>query len=212
MVVIYIVFYRLILKKTCLLFINTLSDEFYEKIWYIICEQLKFGEKSLKIVTFKLVLTMLDLRILALNKFDFSYNTYIYFIDCLFATYEILFTDDIQFNDENLAKGFIENNEIVLGNQSNDELALELSLIVNRLFNNQQSFITNLSDINNFLIQSIEIIRISNFNNRSVFLSDSFFSMILNLSKEKLQFIRDNANLTVSSVFYGSCIMAKLGL
>lgn len=176
-----------ILKETCLQYINALHDDFYEKLWFIICEQLKFGEKSLKIMTYKLVLSILDLRILPLNKFDFLNETYVYFIDCILATYELLFTDEqlTIVNEDNLK--CLDNNELLKNTEQNEELGLALALISNRLFNNQQSFITNLNDINNFLIQLIDIIRVANFNNRSELLCNSFFSMIYNLNKEKLQ-------------------------
>ena len=60
-------------------------------------------------------------------------------------------------------------------------------MIINRLFNNQQSLITNSNDISNFLIQLIDIIRTSNFNNRTNLLCDSLFSMIFNLIKQLIQ-------------------------
>jgi hypothetical protein len=38
---------------------------------------------------------MIDIRILPLNRFDISNENYIYFIDCLLGSFELLCVDDL---------------------------------------------------------------------------------------------------------------------
>ena len=47
-------------------------------------------------MTYNLILSILDLRVLPLKKFDCSKECYLYFMDCLLATYELIFTDEPQ--------------------------------------------------------------------------------------------------------------------
>lgn len=44
--------------------------------------------------TYNLILAILDLRVLPLNRFDMSNETYLYFIDCLLATLEMLYCEN----------------------------------------------------------------------------------------------------------------------
>jgi hypothetical protein len=67
-----------------------------------------------------------------------------------------------------------------------DELSIVVASVTNKLFNNKQLIINNLDDIDTFLLQIIDIIRIANFN-RSELLCNSFFSMIFNLTQLKIQ-------------------------
>jgi hypothetical protein len=168
-----------ILKETCLQIANVVHDRLYEKFWFILCEQLKYGERNLKIITYNLILSILDLRVLPLKKFDCSKECYLYFMDCLFATFELIFTDETQ---SDMGEMKTENDLEIIA--QNEELSLVVSLITNKLFNNHQLIINNLDDINSFLVQIIDIIRIANFN-RSELLCNSFFAMIFNLTQQK---------------------------
>ena len=62
-----------------------------------------------------------------------------------------------------------------------------LSLVINKLFNNQSILLnSNQLDINHLLIQLIDIIKIANLNQHINILNDSIFSMIYNLTKQKI--------------------------
>lgn len=78
------------------------------------------------------------------------------------------------------------------GQRDNDEhkkIALLVSLIINRLFNNQTLLIRNLHDVNDFLIRLIDTVKHAQMNLLvcSGFLCNSLFSMIYNLIELKLQ-------------------------
>ena len=49
--------------------------------------------------SYRLALSILDLRILLQDKFEISEECFIFFVDCLFATLEMLFIDS---NDQSL--------------------------------------------------------------------------------------------------------------
>ena len=68
----------------------------YEELWQILCQQLEFGDKILKITTFTLILSILDLRIMPLGKYDFSNDTFKYFIECVFETLKLIYHNEIQ--------------------------------------------------------------------------------------------------------------------
>ena len=61
------------------------------------------------------------------------------------------------------------------------------SISIFKLFSNQSLINRNLLDINHLLIQLIDIIKIANLNDHVNLLNDSLFSMIYNLTKEKIQ-------------------------
>lgn len=44
-------------------------------------------------MSYNLILSILDIRILPLNQFDISNDNYLYFMDCLLATIELLFVE-----------------------------------------------------------------------------------------------------------------------
>ena len=67
------------------------------------------------------------------------------------------------------------------------DLDLMLALVINKLFSNQSLINQNLIDINHLLIQIIDIIKIANLNDHINMLNDSIFSMIYNLTKQKMQ-------------------------
>lgn len=67
------------------------------------------------------------------------------------------------------------------------DLDLMLALVINKLFSNQSLINQNLIDINHLLIQIIDIIKIANLNDHINMLNDSLFSMIYNLTKQKIQ-------------------------
>ena len=69
----------------------------------------------------------------------------------------------------------------------NKNLAHLVSLIVNRLFNNNQVFLRNLNDVSQILIQSVDLVKHPNFRIESPVLANSLFSMIYNLIELKLQ-------------------------
>ena len=72
--------------------------------------------------------------------------------------------------------------------QSDKELDFILAIILNKIFCNPKLLKNNpCIDINQILIQLIDTIKISNVNNHSSFLNDSLFSMIYNLTREKIQ-------------------------
>ena len=83
----------------------------------------------------------------------------------------------------------------------NEEMSVNVALIVNRLFNNeQQSFISHPKHINACLVQLIEIVRSSysfvaaspqhrsHTGDSDSLLYDALFAMIFNLNKQKLAF------------------------
>ena len=80
----------------------------------------------------------------------------------------------------------------ILNNPADDveqrhDLDLMLALVINKLFSNQSLINQNLIDINHLLIQIIDIIKIANLNDHINMLNDSIFSMIYNLTKQKMQ-------------------------
>ena len=66
-------------------------------------------------------------------------------------------------------------------------MELVVSLIINRIFDENSRLVNNTDDIDNFLIQLINLVKIACFNKCKAYLSNSIFSMILNLVKAKLQ-------------------------
>jgi hypothetical protein len=82
-----------ILNEISIQFVNIIHDKLYEKLWLILCEQLELGDKNLKIITFNLILSILDLRVLPLNKLDFSNECVLYFIDCVLATLQLTYSE-----------------------------------------------------------------------------------------------------------------------
>lgn len=68
-------------------------------------------------------------------------------------------------------------------NQKLDHL---VSIIVNRLFNNNQVFLRSLNDVSQALIQLVDLVKRADFNTCSPLLTNSFFSMIYNLIELKL--------------------------
>ena len=82
-----------ILNEISIQFINVIHDKLYEKLWLILCEQLELGDKCLKIMSYNLILSILDLRVLPLNKFDFPNECMIYFIDCILATLQLTYSN-----------------------------------------------------------------------------------------------------------------------
>lgn len=70
--------------------------------------------------------------------------------------------------------------------EENQKLVHLISLIVNRLFNNNQVFLRSLNDVNQLLIQLVDLVKRGNFNMCSPLLANSLFSMIYNLIELKL--------------------------
>ena len=68
----------------------------------------------------------------------------------------------------------------------NNELDHILSLIINKIFGNQ-SLLNSGLDINQLLIQLIDIIKVADLNKHSSFLNDSLFSMVYNLTRQKIK-------------------------
>lgn len=62
-----------------------------------------------------------------------------------------------------------------------------ISLVINELFSNESLINRNIIDINHLLIQLIDIIKVANLNEHVSLLNDSMFSMIYNLTKQKIQ-------------------------
>ncbi|CAF0994244.1 unnamed protein product, partial [Brachionus calyciflorus] len=167
-----------ILKEVCIQFVNVVHDELYEKLWLVLCEQLKYGERSLKITTYNLILCILDIRILPLNRFDMANELYLYFMDCLFATVELLLAEQ---NEK-----FDSNPESLNMSNSNKDLELVVSMLISRIFDANTKLISNRIDMDNFLIHLISLVKNANFN-KCTLTCNSTFSMILNLVKAKLQ-------------------------
>lgn len=80
-----------ILNEISVQFVNVIHDKLYEKLWLILCEQLELGDKCLKIMSYNLILSILDLRVLPLNSFDFSNECLLYFFDCVLATLQFTY-------------------------------------------------------------------------------------------------------------------------
>ena len=93
-----------ILNEISVQFVNIIHDKLYEKLWLILCEQLELGDKCLKIMSYNLILSILDLRILPLNRFDFSNECLLYFFDCVLATLQLIYSNDSIINEINTEK------------------------------------------------------------------------------------------------------------
>lgn len=87
---------------------------------------------------------------------------------------------------------FHNNNSKMTIGSSNEEYELDreldqiLSLIINKIFRSE--ILLNASiDINQLLIQLIDIIKVAELNSHSDYLNDSLFSMMFNLTKQKIK-------------------------
>lgn len=75
---------------------------------------------------------------------------------------------------------------------SNEECELDreldqiLSLIINKIFRSEILLNANI-DINQLLIQLMDIIKVAELNSHSDYLNDSLFSMMFNLTKQKIK-------------------------
>ena len=68
----------------------------------------------------------------------------------------------------------------------NRELDQILSLVINKIFRSQLLLNANI-DINQLLIQLIDIVKVAELNSHSDYFNDSLFSMMFNLTKQKIK-------------------------
>lgn len=103
-----------ILNEIGIQFINVIHEKLYEKLWIILCEQIELGDKPLKTMSYNLILTILDLRVIPLNEFDFSKECLRYFVDCILASCHLTYTANSPENPNRLASLFYELSSILI--------------------------------------------------------------------------------------------------
>ena len=79
-----------------------------------------------------------------------------------------------------------EEGSVELQKQTRDLEAI-LALMLNQIFGNHTLVVKHAIDVNNLLIQTIEIVRLADFNEHSKLLNDALFSTIFILTKQRMQ-------------------------
>lgn len=79
-------------------------------------------------------------------------------------------------------------NEITppVGTDLNSDLDRVLAMIINKIFRSQ-TLVNSSLDVNQLLIQLIDIIKVADPNRHSDFLNESLFSMVYNLTRQKIK-------------------------